>query len=122
MAMTRVRPLLLAIAVLATCCAFYVSNLGPLDTSTAGAADAAAEPRTEVDRSPSDVVLSTDEKWAVTANETSNTVSLVDLASGSVAAELPCGAHPAALAVHGEILLVSCSYSGTLERFRWRGG
>ena len=67
------------------------------------------------------MVLSADEKWAVTANETSNTLSLIDLGSGSVTAELPCGAHPAALAVRGETLLVSCSYRGSLERFRWRG-
>ena len=82
---------------------------------------AAPQPRNDVDRSPVDLVLSADEKWAVTANETSASISLVDVENGRVAAEVPCGEHPAGIAAHGETVLVSCSYSGTLERFRHAG-
>jgi YVTN family beta-propeller protein len=121
MAMTRVRPLLASIVALAACGAICASVSGPRGTATADAQDTAAEPRVEVDRSPVDVVLSADEKWAVTANETSATVSLVDLENAGVVREVRCSQHPAAVAARGETLLVTCSYSGTLERFRWHG-
>ncbi|MES1213055.1 MAG: beta-propeller fold lactonase family protein [Singulisphaera sp.] len=82
---------------------------------------AASPADADVDRSPVDLVLSRDGKWAVTANETSASISLVDLEKGAVVAELACGDHPATIAVHEEDLLVTCAYSGRLERFRWRG-
>jgi len=74
-----------------------------------------------IDRSPVDLVLSPDEQWAVTANQTAASISLIDLAAGRAAQELSCGAFPSALAAHGETLLVSCSHAGTIERFRWSG-
>jgi YVTN family beta-propeller protein len=52
-----------------------------------------------VDRSPSDLALSVDGRWAVTANTTSDTASLVDLQAGKVAAEAPVGRHPFAVAM-----------------------
>jgi DNA-binding beta-propeller fold protein YncE len=71
------------------------------------------------DRSPVDLVLGGDESWLVTANQTSHTVSLVDLSSGRVIDEVSCGHHPAglALAPDGNHVLVTASYSGTLSLF-----
>ncbi len=53
----------------------------------------------ELDRSPSDLALTPDGRWAVTANTTSGTVSLVDLAEARVAAEIAVGERPLAVAV-----------------------
>lgn len=56
-------------------------------------------PPTERDRSPSDLALSADGRWAVTANTTADTASLVDLSAGVVAAEVPVGRRPFAVAL-----------------------
>jgi YVTN family beta-propeller protein len=56
-------------------------------------------PRAEPDRSPSDLALSRDGRWAVTANTTSDTVSLVDVAGGRVVAETPAGRAPFGVAL-----------------------
>src|SRR4051812_40450519 len=48
-----------------------------------------------VDRSPIDLVLTPDEKWLVTANQASNSLSLVNVADGVVVSEVPCGRKPA---------------------------
>jgi YVTN family beta-propeller protein len=53
----------------------------------------------EPDRSPSDLALTPDGLWAVTANTTSDTASLVDLTNGRVEAEVPVGKHPHSVAV-----------------------
>lgn len=53
------------------------------------------------DRSPSDLALTADGAWAVTANATSDTVSLVDLGAGRVVAEVPVGKRPFAVALSG---------------------
>ena len=45
-------------------------------------------PSADVDRSPADVVLNHDETWLITANRGASTISLVDVATGSVALEL----------------------------------
>jgi len=58
-----------------------------------------SSPPTERDRSPSDLALSADGRWAVTANTTSDTASLVDVAGGKVVAEAPVGQHPFAVAL-----------------------
>lgn len=73
----------------------------------------------EVDRSPVDLVLTPGEQYLITANQTSASLSLVDVAAGRVVAETPCGAHPTALALlpDGKRLLVSCAYAGTVEAF-----
>ncbi|HEV3004534.1 MAG TPA: hypothetical protein VGX78_08730, partial [Pirellulales bacterium] len=73
----------------------------------------------QVDRSPVDLVLSPDESWLVTANQTSDTLSLVDVQSGRVIDEAPCGHRPAglALAPNGNRVLVTASYAGTLSVF-----
>ena len=53
----------------------------------------------ETDRSPSDLTLTPDGQWVVTANTTSGTASLVDLKNGRVAAEIPVGDRPLSVAV-----------------------
>lgn len=52
----------------------------------------------ERDRSPSDLALSADGRWAVTANTTADTVSLLDMTGGKVVAEVPVGKHPFGIA------------------------
>jgi YVTN family beta-propeller protein len=70
-----------------------------------------------VDRSPVDLVLTPDERLLITANQTSSTLSLVDVATGRVVHETRCGKHPAAVAItaDGKRVLVSCAYAGTVE-------
>lgn len=58
-------------------------------------------------RSPRDVVLSPDGRWALTANSGSDTASLVDLERGTVAAEVSVGRRPFALAWRGSTAVVS---------------
>lgn len=71
---------------------------------------------TAVDRSPIDLVLTPDEKWLVTANQTSNTLSLVNLAEGVVVAEISCGQKPVAVAItpNGKQILATTLESGEL--------
>ena len=73
----------------------------------------------EVDRSPVDLVLTPDEQYLITANQTSASLSMVHIASGRVVAETPCGEHPTALALlpDGKRILVSCAYAGTVEAY-----
>src|SRR5437588_10633775 len=49
-------------------------------------------------RSPIDVAIVPGGKYALTANHTSHSVSLIELASGKVVAEESCGQKPSALA------------------------
>lgn len=76
----------------------------------------AEEPR---DRSPVDLALTPDEAWLVTVNQTSDTISLVNVAEARVVAELPCGRHPSAIALSrdGRRAFVTGTYSGTLDLF-----
>ena len=75
----------------------------------------------EVDRSPVDLLLTPDEKWLLTANQTSSSVSLVRVADGVVVDEIPCGSRPSALALtpDGNRVLVSCTGSGELHVLCW---
>ncbi|MBT3889287.1 MAG: hypothetical protein HOF72_01550, partial [Planctomycetaceae bacterium] len=50
-------------------------------------------------RSPVDLALSTDGTWLVSANETSNSISLIDVESGRVIDELACGENPATVTI-----------------------
>lgn len=74
----------------------------------------------EVDRSPVDLVLSPDDTWLVTANQTSDTISLVRTADGKVLDEVVAGGHPTALALaeDGVTVLVSARDDGEVRRFR----
>src|SRR5262245_5686758 len=82
--------------------------------------EAAAPPTAGVpDRSPTDLIVSTDEKWLLTANRTSDTISVVNLVVGKVVAESPAGRRPRALALtpDGSRVLVTATHSGELTVF-----
>jgi cytochrome c peroxidase/6-phosphogluconolactonase (cycloisomerase 2 family) len=68
----------------------------------------------ELYRSPVDVVLAADEQWMVTANQTSNSISLIHVATGKVQDELSELAHPGTVVrcLDGQHVAVSCSYAG----------
>ena len=69
-----------------------------------------------LDRSPVDVALTSDERWLLSANETSGTVSLIDVAAGKVAAEIEVGGKPAFVTISADDrrALVPCTWSGDL--------
>ena len=75
-------------------------------------------------RSPQEVAITPDGRHLVTANCVGNSVSLIDLTSGDVVQELPCGERPTAVTIapDGETVLVSTSFGGTLHRFRLTEG
>ncbi|WDI43876.1 cytochrome c peroxidase [Bremerella sp. P1] len=81
-------------------------------------------PRTAEYRSPVDVVLLKNDTWLVVANQTSNSVSLIETESGKVLDELPCSDHPTAIAacLDGQHVLVSCAYSGHISLIQVDGG
>ncbi len=89
----------------------------------AGAPGARADEDGAVDRGPVDVVLNADETWLITANQDASTLSLVDVASGSVLAEVACTARPTSLALsaNNTFALVTGADGGALERFRIDG-
>ena len=66
------------------------------------------------DRSPLDLALSADGAWAVVANSTSDSVSLVDLAAGKVVAEVPAGRRPFAVALAGRRAVVTNHLGGSV--------
>jgi len=72
---------------------------------------------TALDRSPVDLVVSPENRWLVTANQTSDSISLVDCASGKVLDEIRVARRPAALALHpsGNSVVVSCSDGEELD-------
>ncbi len=76
------------------------------------------------DRSPVDLVLTPDEQWLVTANQTSDTVSLVQVATGKVGAEASCGKRPTAVALTPDArkVLVSGTFGGDLTVFDLKEG
>lgn len=71
-----------------------------------------------VDRSPVDVAVSTNEQWLVTTNETSSSVSLIQVGNRRVVDELTVGPAPAAAVwLPAEMaLVVSCAGDGSLRR------
>ncbi|WP_158265612.1 c-type cytochrome [Blastopirellula marina] len=68
-------------------------------------------------RSPVAVVLAKDGHWLATANQTSGSVSLVDVASGQVTDELACGTHPSFLqkCLDGQHLVVTDTFGGKVR-------
>jgi YVTN family beta-propeller protein len=66
---------------------------------------AAQEP--ERDRSPGDLALSPNGRWVISANRTSDSVSLVDLAGGNVSAELKVGRKPFGIDWRGAVAVVA---------------
>ncbi len=65
-------------------------------------------------RSPMDLVLAAGGRQVITANATSNSLSLVNLDDGQVVSELACDGRPTAMALclDNQHLLVSCPYRG----------
>jgi YVTN family beta-propeller protein len=88
-----------------------------------GHGTAQESPSTGAARSPVDLVLTADEQWLLTANQTAGTVSLVKVATGKVHSETPCGRRPSALALtpDGKRVLVSGTYSGDVTVFERTG-
>lgn len=80
---------------------------------------AGGEPSVQRDRSPVDVLLTADEKHLITVNQTSSSISLVEVETGRVLAEAVCGNRPsaAALTPDGRRVLVSATFSGELTIF-----
>ena len=76
--------------------------------------DSTSLPPAQHDRSPVDLALSHDGAWLVTANQTSDTASLVGTADGQVWDEVGVGRRPAAVALcpDGRRVLVTASYAG----------
>ena len=70
------------------------------------------------DRSPVDLAIGPDEAWLATANQTSDSLSLVRIADGQVLDEKPVGRHPVALVLHpdGKTLLISTAYDGRVTQ------
>lgn len=75
-------------------------------------------------RSPVDVALSPDESWLVSVNQTSDSVSLVDVRSGQILDERTTGSHPSdiVLTPDGKTALVTASWSGTLHALQIEAG
>ena len=73
-------------------------------------------PRAEPHRSPVDLAIVPGGRRALTANQTSDSASLVDLRAGTVLAEVACGHKPAAVACSrdGRRAAVSNLWSGTV--------
>src|SRR5262245_17061392 len=74
-------------------------------------------------RSPTALALLPGARLALTANEGADSASLVDLSSGRVLAEQPCGRRPCAVAVSpdGTRAAVSNLWSGSLTLLELRG-
>jgi DNA-binding beta-propeller fold protein YncE len=72
-----------------------------------------------VDRSPVDVALSPDGQWLLTANQSSNTLTLIRVETGQLVAEEDCGQRPVAIAwtPDSRRALATASYSGELRLF-----
>lgn len=95
-----------------------------------GSAVTGSAPQDEPDRSPIDLALSADGRYALTANATANTVSLVDLQTGRVTAETPVGRRPFCVAFgpngrravvsnqNGDTISLLAVGSGTLQVLR----
>jgi YVTN family beta-propeller protein len=108
-----------------------VSRLAGLDGPQVSPSAIAVEPvgtgkegAAPTDRSPVALALTPDEKWLVTANQTSGTVSLVDVEAGTVTAEAACGKRPSGIAVtpDGRQGLVTAMETGELTIFNLAGG
>ena len=85
-------------------------------------ADRSAGQGIEGDRSPVDLVVgpkSSGASWIVTVNQTSDSVSLVDIVSGKVLDEQRVGEYPTGIVLHPSLerVYVTGSYSGTIHAF-----
>jgi DNA-binding beta-propeller fold protein YncE len=79
---------------------------------------ASPDPRERsIDRSPVDLAISPDRRWLVTANEASDSVSLVSMSDRQVCDEITVGQHPADIEFcpDGKHLLVTAAWSGRVD-------
>ncbi|MCA9114481.1 MAG: hypothetical protein KDA79_05305, partial [Planctomycetaceae bacterium] len=77
----------------------------------------------EPHRSPVSLAVSTDGRWALTANSTADTVSLVDLAAGCLVQELHCGRFPQDVLWTGpHSAAVSLRDDGTVQLLEFQKG
>ncbi len=92
---------------------------GLMSSAAAEGQGAATDAMRATDRSPVAVALTPDEKWLVTANQTSGTISLVNVEAGTVADEAPCGRLPSGIAItpDGRRALITARESGELTIF-----
>src|SRR5579862_4181838 len=75
---------------------------------------AGTAPDPEPDRSPGDLALSPDGRWALTANRGSASVSLVDLTEGKVVSEVAVGRHPYGIDWRGSVAAVANFHDDTI--------
>lgn len=75
-------------------------------------------------RSPVDLVLSRNESWLASVNQTSDSVSLIGVESGKVLDEILVGRHPSDIVQtpDGKKLLVTSTWSGTLHVLQVESG
>jgi DNA-binding beta-propeller fold protein YncE/mono/diheme cytochrome c family protein len=80
----------------------------------------AASDDVQRDRSPVDLAISPDETWLVTANQTANTLSLVRIDAGTVAAEVDSGRRPSSVVwtPDGRSVLATATDDGLLRRYQ----
>jgi len=73
----------------------------------------------ESNRSPVDLLLTADERWLLTVNQTSNSISLIDVEKGVVVSETKCGQRPSAVVLTPDEskVLVTETYGGYLTVF-----
>ena len=83
-----------------------------------------SRPEEEPHRSPCEVVIFAEGKYALTANQAANTVSLVDLERGQVIQEVAAGQKPAGLAVSrdGQRAAVANLWSGDVTLYTLEQG
>jgi DNA-binding beta-propeller fold protein YncE len=100
--------------------ALWAFAVGPDDASIFRVAASEEPTHPATDYSPVDLVLNSDESRALTANQTANSIALVDLASGKIMSEAPCGDRPTNVAItpDGRRVLATATYSGELVRFQ----
>ena len=88
----------------------FLITLAVLCVAVASSASAEDNKLSAVDRSPVDLVVADDGSWLATANQSSDSVSLVRVSDGRVLDEVKVGRRPESIALRGESqLLVSCS-------------
>ncbi|MGD9646743.1 MAG: beta-propeller fold lactonase family protein [Pirellulales bacterium] len=84
---------------------------------------AADPPVAEPPSSPVDLLLTSDESHAIVAEQTADSLALVDLDRGCVVSRVPCGRQPRSLAMtsSGRLVLATASDSGELLAFELSG-
>src|SRR5947209_461950 len=102
---------------------WFAIALSPLFPAAERPLSSPPGPTPERHRSPADVAVLPGGRLALTANQTADSASLVDLAEGKVLAELPCGRRPTGVACSGDgrRAVVSNQWSGSLSLFEMSG-